>query len=68
MTFIGMYGIPIVGEVGPDGAVNFDTKYLQAKKDQYRRCKRCGKMFRLQRRFDPMIICQSCLDGGERNR
>ena len=68
MTYIGMYGIPIVGEVKSDGVVEFNDEYRAANKAAYRACRKCGHGFRIQGQYDPMIICKSCLDGGAKNR
>lgn len=63
MKFLGMLGVPIVGTVGPDGVVEFDPKYIEARKDEYRRCNQCGKSFRLKSKYDPMLVCDPCMSG-----
>lgn len=76
MQYLGMWGVPIVGEVNPDGSVTYDLQYAaaMAKKPELkspeipkrhpldRHCRTCGNIFRLRSKKSPFIVCNSCLN------
>lgn len=75
MKILGMYGVPVIGEVGPDGTVTFDpaiqqktpaTKHSTVGNDGnlFRRCVRCKCRFRPKGKDDPMLICSKCVEEG----
>ena len=76
MKYLGMYGVPIVGEVNPYGTVTYALQYaaaMAAKPELKlpnipklhpldRRCRTCGNIFRLRSKKSPFIVCNSCLN------
>ena len=61
MKFLGMYRIPIVGEVGPDGVVEFDpmlTKFGKVKR--FAICRKCKRRFETDENQDYWTTCDNC--------
>lgn len=61
MTYLGVYKMPVIGEVGPDGKVTFDPAFSRNGTIQrFKTCRRCRRKFATDEDQDYWTTCDDC--------